>query len=276
MRLLLGPGYSITISKLLTSLQTQLVIIMAKIIDGFLTVLLCMLISSCTTHHPSGNVQEDAEYIVSEIINRAESFDTVKLNKILSEHQSFYGNRKASKLEFYGRVLQLFGTNVNPSYNSDNAELNNRLSLFLQSNASNDYLRKILYEFGKQYMLAFISDNYSGVAQNDAAMAANFIQFAYAIGASNDLFNFYVDKYQHNTAEEAYTFCNLIQATNYTDQSPRLMELYMSAHSQLIDKYKNGQLDASRYPDLYRIIGNMSEVQTSLHEAAQNFNPDSL
>lgn len=246
---------------------------MAKNFYCVLTALLFVLMSSCT-NHPSGDVQEDAEYIVSEIINRTKSSDTVNLNKIISEHQSFYENRKASKLEFYGRVLQLLGTNVNPSYNSDNAELNKRLSSFLQSNASNDNLMTILYEFGKQYMLAFISDNYSGVAQNDAAIAANFMQFAFAIGASNDLFNFYVDKYQHNTPEEAYTFCNLIQATNYVDQSPRLIQLYMNAHNELIDKYRNGQLDSARYPDLYRIIGNMSELQTSIQEAARNYQPN--
>lgn len=246
---------------------------MVKSIYIILTVFLCVYVSSCT-NHPSGKVQEDAEFVVSEIINLTESSDTAKLNKIISEHQSFYEDRKASKLEYYGRVLQLLGTNVNPSYNSDNADLNKQLSSFLQSNASNDNLMTILYRFGKQYMLAFISDNYSGVAQNDAAIAANFMQFAFAIGASNDLFNFYVDKYQHNTPEEAYTFCNLIQATNYVDKSPRLMQLYMNAHNELIDKYRNGQLDAARYPDLYRIIGNMSDLQTSLQEAARNYQPN--
>ncbi len=246
---------------------------MVKNIYIILTVFLCVYVCSCTKH-PSGKVQEDAEFVVLEIINLTESSDTAKLNKIISEHQSFYEDRKASKLEYYGRVLQLLGSNVNPSYNSDNAELNKRLSAFLQSNASNDYLMTILYAFGKQYMLAFISDNYTGVAQNDAATAGNLIQFAYAIGALNDLFDFYIDKYQRNTPEEAYIFCNLIQATNYAEQSPKLIELAMNAHIQLIDKYRNGKLDSARYPDLYRIIGNMSELQTSIQEAARNYQPN--
>lgn len=246
---------------------------MIKNICIILTVLLCVFFPSCTKH-PSGKAQYDAEFVVSEIINFTETSDTAKLNKIISEHQSFYEDRKASKREYYGRILQLLGSNINPSYNSDNAELNKRLSAFLQSNASDDYLMTILYAFGKQYLLAVISDNYTGLAQNDAAIAGSFIQFAYAIGALNDLLDFYIDKYQHKSPEETYTFCNLIQASNYVYLSPRLFQLYKSAHTQLVDKYKNGQLDGARYPDLYRIIENMSELQTSIQEAARNYKPN--
>lgn len=237
--------------------------------------LICLLLSSCGTK-PTGDVVKDTEYLTSQIIDLTEASDTAKLNKVIAEYQSYYENRKATKLEYYGRLLQLMGSNINPSYNSNNSELNQRLSSFLQTYASDKYVKDVIFDFGKRYMLTFISDNFSGVAQNDAAIANSFIQFAYAIGALYDFFDFYVDKYQHNTPEETYIFCNLIQASNYAQQFPKLFELYTDANNKLIEKYNSGQLDASRYPDLYRVIGNVSELQISLQNAAKNYYPNTL
>lgn len=240
--------------------------------NKILYLLLVVFISSCSTH-PTGNPKEDAEFVIGKLLSDAAKSDSVSFYHTYDEYAETYKDGSAKSTEYFGRIVHLMGADYDNALLSDNTELKHQVEQFIKENSNNSILLGCYRKAGKTYIMNMANQKFTGNGSQDAYFAYPLLQVVYSIGFLPEFLEFYQTRYAFLPHEEGYLFCNNIQASLLYEVAPEFFQFYLKLHQDLYDNFRNGTLDASRYPDIYRTMANFSEMQSAMNQATQNYTP---